>query len=245
MSPELIALIKTILEAPITASAAITLTALVVALWLPGRLRRLGFQPGRKDSELDWAGIIGLALGLVGVLMGLSGLASASLPSVVKLISSLLRTLLSLTPALAILAGAGHTIAARRRAALSRTEEEQARDEGVWIQRGAMLLAALTLLNLSLSLPAMLLIAGATGLWLYRNPATRKRMEDGWRELKAGQQLRVQLSAGDKLPELRLAGPVGLFDTRVEGSAAPVPNSDLLARIPVEPSESVDPSARL
>lgn len=234
MSPDLIALIQSILASPLTATAGITLLALLVALWVPGRLRRLGFQPGRRDSELDWAGIIGLTLGLLGLLLGASGIAAAAeLTAVSKLLGALFRTLLTLAPALAILAGGGHAVAARRRAALSRKDEDAARSEGQWIQRGALLIAALTLVEMSLSLPAMVLIAGAIGLWLYRNPAARQRMEAGWAELKAGQQLRAQsLSAGDAVSDLRLAGPVGLFDTRVEGRSEPVPNSQLLDKAP-------------
>ncbi len=60
-------------------------------------------------------------------------------------------------------------------------------------------------------------------------------MEAGWAELKAGQQLRAQsLSAGDSVSDLRLAGPVGLFDTRVEGLSEPVPNSELLGKAPIK-----------
>ncbi|MFT5684261.1 MAG: putative membrane protein [Myxococcota bacterium] len=236
MSPELTALIQSILASPLTAALVITVLSLLVAVWVPGRLRRLGFQPGKKDNELDWAGIVGLTLALLGLLMGLSGVATAgSLPAVSKLLSALFRTLLTLTPALAILAGAGHAVASRRRAALSRKDEEEARTEGQWIQRGALLIATVTLVEMSLSLPAMVLIVGAIGLWLYRNPSARKRMEDGWQELKAGQQLRAQsLSAGDAVAELQLAGPVGLFDTRIEGKAEPVPNSELLLKAPVK-----------
>ena len=223
----------TLITAPSITALGIMVLALLVAAWVPGRLRRLGFQPGRRDSELDWAGIIGLALGLLGVLLGLSGLAfSAGLTALSKLLGALFRTLLSLAPALAILAGGGHAIAARRRAALSREEEAEAREEGRWIQRGTMLIAALTLLEMSLSLPALVLVVGAIGLWLYRNPGARQRMESAWRELKAGQQLRTSaLSAGDELEELRLAGPVGLLDTRIEGHEHPMANTALLQRL--------------
>ena len=215
-----------------SATAFITVISLLVAVWLPGRLRALGLQPGRRDSELDWAGMIGLLLGLFGVLLGLSGLAaSAQVPAISKLVAALLRTLLSLTPALAILAGGAHLVAARRRAALSRKEEDEAVTEGVWIQRGAMLFAALSLLEMSLSLPALVLIVAAIGFWVYRNPGTRARMEHAWLEAKAGQALRARkLTAGSAVDDLLLLGPVGMFDTRIEGQEQPMANTALLKR---------------
>ena len=229
----MVAEVLTIVASPSITALGIMVLALLVAAWVPGRLRRLGFQPERRDSELDWAGIIGLSLGVLGVLLGLSGLASgAGLTALGKLLGALFRTLLSLAPALAILAGGGHAVAARRRAALSRQEEAVAREEEPWIRRGSMLIAALTLVEMSLSLPAIVIIVGAIALWLYRNPAMRARMESSWLELKAGQQLRTSaLSAGDTLDDLRLVGPVGLLDTRIEGLDQPMANTALLQKL--------------
>ena len=233
MSPDLVTLIPALLASPLTATATIAFLALLVAVWVPGRLRRLGFQPGRLDSELDWPGIIGLMLGLLGLLLGLSGLAvAAELTAVSTLLGDLFHTLLTLAPALAILAGSGHAVAARRGAVLSRKDKDQAHSEGQWIQRGALLIAALTLVEMSLSLPAIVLITAAIGLWLYRTPAVRKRMESGWKELKAGQQLRSHsLAAGDIVSDLLLAGPVGLFDTQIDGKKEPVSNSEILEKL--------------
>ena len=73
MDPVVTALITTLLTSPLVAAALITAISLLVAMWVPGRLRKLGFQPGRKDGELDWAGMIGLVLALCGLLMGMSG----------------------------------------------------------------------------------------------------------------------------------------------------------------------------
>ena len=37
------------------------------------------------------------------------------------------------------------------------------------------------------------------------------------------------MTEGAAVGEMQLAGPVGLFDTRVEGATEPVPNTELLA----------------
>lgn len=47
--------VLTIVTSPSTTALGIMVLALLVAAWVPGRRRRLGFQPARRDSELDWA----------------------------------------------------------------------------------------------------------------------------------------------------------------------------------------------
>ncbi|MDG1479307.1 MAG: hypothetical protein P8R54_06930 [Myxococcota bacterium] len=93
----------------------------------------------------------------------------------------------------------------------------------------ATLIPALTLVEMSLLLPATVLITAAIGLWLYRNPAIRERMESGRKDLKAGQHLCAQsLAAGDIVSVRLLAGPVGLLDTLNDGGMNLFPRAVLL-----------------
>ncbi|MEL6342476.1 MAG: hypothetical protein AAFV53_05045 [Myxococcota bacterium] len=201
----------------------------VFSAWLvAAQLRWAGITVDPDSDELNWPRLMGLLAGAWVVLIGLF----ASSLSLGSLLGDLAGVLSGLTIAGALLTGISHH-RRRRLHAAERSERPRIQAELRWVSYAAMGFSAMAVTGLSLSLPALILIVGIAAVYVYSQPDLRHQIESGLASFQAGQQLRTQrqLTVGDQLGDVTVAGPVGLTATLVRDAAGEkraVPNDELL-----------------